>query len=196
MPEREARNRDRIAFKTKRNTMSERIFVRTYASPCGNLLLGTFQDKLCLCNWTEALHPGRVEKRLQAILNSAFTPGETELAREAARQLDAYFKKEQTTFDLPLLPAGTVFQKKIWRLLQEIPYGETRSYGELAKRAGCPQAARAVANAVGANPISILVPCHRVVGSDHALTGFGGGLPAKKFLLDLESGILPLRFPD
>jgi len=106
---------------------------------------------------------------------------------EAVRQLREYFKGGRTEFDLPLQPEGTAFQLKVWRSLQEIPYGKTWSYGELAKRIGNPKASRAVGAANGANPLPIVIPCHRVIGADGTLTGFGGGLPTKKALLDLES---------
>ena len=92
-----------------------------------------------------------------------------------------------TTFDIPILFTGTDFQKKVWHKLLEIPYGQTLSYGEMTKRLDIPNAVRAVANANGANAISIFVPCHRVIGSDRSLTGYGGGLAAKKYLLELES---------
>ena len=104
-------------------------------------------------------------------------------------QLDAYFKGELTKFDIELNIQGTDFQKKVWQQLVKIPYGETLSYGELAKRIGNPKASRAVGMANGKNPISIIVPCHRVIGKNGSLTGFGGGLDAKKTLLDLEKRI-------
>jgi methylated-DNA-[protein]-cysteine S-methyltransferase len=106
---------------------------------------------------------------------------------EAARQLREYFAGTRTAFDLPLAPEGTEFQRAVWRLLQDIPYGETISYGELARRVGNPKASRAVGAANGANPIPIVIPCHRVIGSNGKLTGFGGGLPAKEALLSLET---------
>ena len=106
---------------------------------------------------------------------------------EAARQLLEYFAGARTEFDLPLAPEGTAFQRGVWRLLQDIPYGETISYGELARRAGNPKASRAVGAANGANPIPIVIPCHRVIGSNGKLTGFGGGLPMKEALLSLET---------
>lgn len=106
---------------------------------------------------------------------------------QAMRQLREYFAVERTEFDLPLAPEGTEFQRSVWRRLQEIPYGETISYAELAKRVGNPKAARAVGAANGCNPIPIVIPCHRVIGSNGKLTGFGGGLPIKEALLDLES---------
>lgn len=103
-----------------------------------------------------------------------------------AEQLVAYFAGELTEFDLPLAPLGTPFQQRVWAALREIPYGTTQSYGALAARIGSPGAARAVGLANGSNPISIIVPCHRVIGSTGALTGYGGGVERKEFLLDLE----------
>jgi methylated-DNA-[protein]-cysteine S-methyltransferase len=105
---------------------------------------------------------------------------------EAARQLRAYFAGELELFDLPLAPVGTPFQLQVWRRLCEIPYGETISYGELARRIGNPKASRAVGLANGSNPIPIIIPCHRVIGSNGKLTGYGGGLPIKEKLLALE----------
>lgn len=105
---------------------------------------------------------------------------------EAKRQLDAYFAGELTDFDLPLLPHGTEFQQRVWKALCTIPYATTISYAELARRVGNPKASRAVGLANAANPLSIIVPCHRVIGANGSLTGYGGGLPAKQHLLDLE----------
>ena len=105
---------------------------------------------------------------------------------ETMRQLRAYFAGELRTFDLPLAPQGTPFQLHVWQQLRKIPWGETISYGELATRIGNPKASRAVGLANGANPIAIIVPCHRVIGSNGKLTGYGGGLPIKEFLLALE----------
>ncbi len=106
---------------------------------------------------------------------------------EAIRQLKEYFARKRADFDLPLDPAGTEFQRAVWRQLREIPYGQTISYGELAKRVGNPKASRAVGAANRSNPIPIVIPCHRVIGANGKLTGFGGGLPAKERLLALES---------
>ena len=106
----------------------------------------------------------------------------------AAAQLAAYFAGQLTEFDLPLAPAGTEFQRRVWDGLRAIPYGQTVSYGELARRVGNPAASRAVGLANGRNPIAIVVPCHRVIGSDGSLTGYGGGLNRKRFLLALEGG--------
>lgn len=106
---------------------------------------------------------------------------------DAERQLEEYFAGERQAFDVTLAPAGTEFQLRVWQELRHIPYGETISYGELAKRIGQPDASRAVGLANGANPISILIPCHRVVGTNGKLTGYGGGLENKRLLLDLEA---------
>jgi methylated-DNA-[protein]-cysteine S-methyltransferase len=109
-----------------------------------------------------------------------------ELLEEAARQLKEYFAGERTVFSLPVAPVGTEFQRSVWRQLAAIPYGETRSYGQIAAAVGRPSASRAVGAANGHNPISIIVPCHRVVGSTGKLTGYAGGLDRKVLLLELE----------
>lgn len=105
---------------------------------------------------------------------------------EAVKQLREYFAGGRAEFDLPLAPEGTAFQRTVWRRLQDIPYGETISYGELARRVGNPKASRAVGAANGRNPLPIVIPCHRVIGANGKLTGFGGGLPTKEALLALE----------
>jgi methylated-DNA-[protein]-cysteine S-methyltransferase len=109
------------------------------------------------------------------------------VVREVMRQLTAYFAGERMEFDLPLAPEGTEFQRRVWKALGKIPYGETRSYSELARSIGKPAAVRAVGAANGRNPIGIIVPCHRVIGSSGKLVGYGGGLPMKRMLLDLEA---------
>jgi methylated-DNA-[protein]-cysteine S-methyltransferase len=113
--------------------------------------------------------------------------------RSLAQQLGEYFRGERRTFDLPLAPRGTSFQLATWRVLATIPYGETISYAELARRVGRPAASRAVGAANGANPLPIVVPCHRVIGKDGSLTGFGGGLPTKRALLELEGAACVAR---
>lgn len=109
----------------------------------------------------------------------------------AITQLEEYFAGRRHEFDLPLAPVGTDFQRRVWSTLRTIPYGSTISYGELARRIGSPRASRAVGLANGANPIPIIVPCHRVIGANGSLTGFGGGLPIKRALLSLEGSIAP-----
>jgi methylated-DNA-[protein]-cysteine S-methyltransferase len=110
----------------------------------------------------------------------------------ARKELDAYFAGKLKRFTVPVDPQGTEFQRACWKALQKIPYGETRTYGDQAKVIGNPKAMRAVGLANGRNPIAVIIPCHRVIGADGSLTGFGGGLPRKKFLLDLESGTTDL----
>jgi methylated-DNA-[protein]-cysteine S-methyltransferase len=105
---------------------------------------------------------------------------------DVVQQLEEYFRRERTTFTVPIAPVGTPFQLRVWESLRTIPYGETRSYGQLADAIGNRSAMRAVGAANGRNPISIIVPCHRVIGSDGTLVGYGGGLERKRFLLDLE----------
>ncbi|HWA00241.1 MAG TPA: methylated-DNA--[protein]-cysteine S-methyltransferase [Caulobacterales bacterium] len=120
--------------------------------------------------------------------------GTNKIIDETRRQLDAYFAGKRTSFDLPLAPSGTPFQLKVWKALSRIPYGATRSYGQIAAEVGAPQASRAVGAANGRNPIPVIVPCHRVIGADGSLTGFGGGMERKRFLLQLEqSDALILR---
>jgi methylated-DNA-[protein]-cysteine S-methyltransferase len=110
-----------------------------------------------------------------------------EALQEASAQLDAYFAGELTEFDLPLAPRGSAFQLAVWRALLDIPYGETASYGEIARTVGRPDAVRAVGTTNGRNPIAVIVPCHRVIGADGTLVGYGGGLPRKRLLLELEA---------
>jgi methylated-DNA-[protein]-cysteine S-methyltransferase len=108
---------------------------------------------------------------------------------EVTRQLDGYFAGDRTEFDLPLHPTGTPFQLEVWEALTAIPYGEVRSYGQVAEQLGRPGASRAVGLANGRNPIAVIVPCHRVIGASGTLTGYGGGLHRKRLLLDLEAGV-------
>ena len=164
------------------------IKTRRYESPCGTLLLGSFEDKLCLCDWQVEKHRDHVDRRLKRVLHAEFEEGTSEVVEATVRQLDEYFAGKRKKFNIPLLFVGTDFQKTVWNELLNIPYGQTVSYGEMARRIDMPKSVRAVANANGANAISIFAPCHRVIGSNGTLTGYGGGLAAKKMLLELESG--------
>lgn len=152
-------------------------------SPVGPLLLAASDAGLHAIEFPESRHP---LKR-----GPDWREGRHPLLRQAHRQLDAYFAGERRGFDLPLAPAGTAFQRHVWRTLATIPYGTTISYATLAARIGRPGASRAVGAANGRNPLPIVLPCHRVVGADGALTGFGGGLPTKRFLLELEGALPP-----
>ena len=148
-------------------------------TPIGSLLIAGDDAAVRRIEFPHHGKPGRPEPDWQ---ESARGP-----VGEAARQLREYFAGRRTEFDLPLQPEGTRFQQIVWRHLQDVPYGETISYGELARRTGNPKASRAVGAANGANPIPIVIPCHRVIGANGKLTGFGGGLPIKEKLLTLEA---------
>jgi methylated-DNA-[protein]-cysteine S-methyltransferase len=169
-----------LKFNMKKTTTT---LCRRYSSPCGELILGSTEGKLCLCNW---VGNEKCERRLVRLLGAHFEQGSCEVTDEAARQLDEYFAGRRTEFSVPLLVAGSDFQKDVWNALGEIPYGATLSYGALAERLGASRAVRAVAGACGANAISIFLPCHRVIGSAGSLGGYAGGLPAKQTLLELE----------
>jgi methylated-DNA-[protein]-cysteine S-methyltransferase len=156
------------------------------------LLLGAFDGRLCLCDWTAGRSREIVRRRLEKRLNARFMefPADSGdipmVILRAAGQLDEYFARRRREFTVPLLFAGTDFQHAAWNELMRIPYGTTISYGEMAARMGVPNAVRAVAGANRVNAISIMVPCHRVIGSNGTLTGYGGGLAAKQSLLLLE----------
>lgn len=166
-----------------------KIITRKYQSPCGTLVLGSFGNRLCLCDWQTEKHREHVNNRLRRLLDAEFSDGTSAIIDRAISQLDEYFDGKRQNFDIPLLFVGTDFQKKVWDALLTIPFGKTVSYREIADMIGKPKAVRAVANANGANSISIFAPCHRVIGSDHTLTGYGGGLPTKEYLLKLEKAI-------
>ena len=162
------------------------IVIKHFAFPCGEMILGSFDGKLCLCDWEDGRRRASVDQRLQRILHAEYIEGSSDVIEKAVQQLNEYFQNKRREFDVPLLFIGTDFQKKVWNELLKIPYGKTISYGELAKQIGMPNAVRAVANANAVNALSIIVPCHRIIGSDGSLTGYGGGLERKRFLLDLE----------
>jgi methylated-DNA-[protein]-cysteine S-methyltransferase len=158
--------------------MSSRIFYTTINSPVGKLFLTSNGEAITELFMEE--HKGGPKPIGDWRRDDA-------LFREAADQLRAYFAGELTEFDLRLATGGAPFQQRVWAELQKIPYGSTISYGELARRIGSPKASRAVGAANGSNPISIIIPCHRVIGSNGKLTGYGGGIERKKFLLEFEA---------
>lgn len=164
------------------------IFVTKYMSPVGEMILGSVDGRLCLCDWVVKGHREAVDRHVRRYTDAEYSMETTPVIMQAIIQLDEYFRGERWTFDVPLLFIGTDFQRAVRTELIRIPYGSAISYAELARRIGNPKAVRAVAAANAINPISIFVPCHRVVGSDGTLTGYGGGLSAKKFLLELEAG--------
>lgn len=165
------------------------INIQYFNSSCGLFVLASFGDKLCLCDWSNNPCAERNKRRIERYLNASFKIETTSVLEEAKRQLDGYFAGNRKAFTIPLHLVGTDFQQQVWNELLNIPYGATISYKEIAQNIGKPKAARAVAGAIGANGISILIPCHRVIGSDKSLTGYAGGLKAKKMLLQIETQI-------
>jgi methylated-DNA-[protein]-cysteine S-methyltransferase len=154
-------------------------------SPIGELLLAADETGLRHILFADGREPAKPQPDWR---EDAAPFGET------IRQLRAWFAGELREFDLPVAPEGSAFHQRVWRELLNIPYGETITYGELARRIGSPNASRAVGRANGANPIPIVIPCHRVIGSNGKLTGYGGGLPRKGFLLVLEQNQLSLKW--
>jgi len=152
-------------------------------SPIGPLTLAADDSGLRVVEFPENRHPAKRD--------ATWVEAEHPVLAETRRQLGEYFAGRRQTFDLPLAPRGTPFQLAVWRALAEIPHGQTWSYGQLARHLGRPQAMRAVGAANGRNPLPIVLPCHRVIGTSGALTGFGGGLPTKQFLLELEGALPP-----
>ncbi len=146
-------------------------------SPIGRLLLAGDADALAIIDFRSGPRP----RRLDAAWTEDARPFKVAIA-----ELGEYFAGDRRVFSVPLAPAGTPFQLRVWRALLEIPYGDTTSYGELARRLGQPTASRAVGLANGSNPLPVIIPCHRVIGANGALTGYGGGLPIKQRLLALE----------
>ncbi len=168
-----------------------RANIQYYDSPCGKMVLASINGKLCLCDWNDMPCAERNKRRLIKSLNVSFKEEPSEVLRQTIFQLDEYFAGIRRDFSIPLHPIGTEFQRRVWEALQEIPYGETRSYKEIAIRVGNIKGIRAVAQAIGANGISIVIPCHRVIGTNKSLTGFAGGLSAKRTLLSIENSLSP-----
>lgn len=165
----------------------EKIYTSRYRSPLGEMIIGSCADAICICDWTNNKRRAAIDRRIRSRLRAEFGPGTSEVIQNAIAQLNEYFAGRRTRFAIPLRFTGSDFQCRVWSELGNIAYGETISYAELARRIGNPNAVRAVAAANAANPISILVPCHRVIGSNRRLTGYAGGLRAKQGLLDLEA---------
>ena len=151
------------------------MFAHIYSFPVISLLLAEEGGALTHVAFADYLPAGCIDRQ-------------TPLLAEAARQLNEYFAGNRRTFDLPLAPRGTPFQQKVWQALRTIPYGQTRSYGDIARQIDAPKACRAVGMANHVNPIAIIIPCHRVIGKSGRLTGYAGGLNIKEYLLRLEQG--------
>lgn len=171
--------------------MKQTVNIQYYDSPCGKLTLASANNGLCLCDWYGMPCSERNIRRLTRLLNAEFTEETSAIIERTKKELDEYFALKRKSFDIPLYPIGTDFQKRVWDALLEIPYGETRTYKEIAQKTGNIKGVRAVAGAIGANGISILIPCHRVIGTDRSLTGFAGGIKAKRLLLGIEGQDIP-----
>lgn len=165
----------------------DQVTVQFYKTKIGELILGSFDNKLCLLDYRYRNMRNAVDTRIKKGLDAEFVEGNCNIIKQAKTQLDEYLNGERKEFNLPLLLVGTEFQKSVWESLMTVPYGVTSTYLELAKSIDNEAAVRAVASANGANSIALIVPCHRIIGSDGQLVGYGGGLNVKKRLLSLES---------
>ena len=164
------------------------VTVNRIPTPLGPMVAGAVDDALCLLEFADRRMLETQLVRLQKHLDCVFVPGTSDVFDRLAYELNAYFRGEHTEFSVSLVTPGTPFQQQVWASLRAIPAGTTRSYGEIAREIGRPTAVRAVARANGDNRIAILIPCHRVIGADGKLTGYGGGLWRKQRLLDVEAG--------
>ncbi len=164
------------------------IAIQPYSSPFGDLMVGAISDKLCLCHWQSQKNTTQLYQRLSKHFDASIQQQNGSLITQTIEQLNEYFQQGRTTFDLPLTLAGTQFQQQVWQQLRLIPYGQTISYQQLAQNIANKTAVRAVANANAANPLAIIIPCHRVIGANGKLTGYAGGLATKQALLNLEQG--------
>jgi AraC family transcriptional regulator of adaptative response/methylated-DNA-[protein]-cysteine methyltransferase len=168
------------------------IYTTTLATPLGDMLAGATEQGICLLEFTERATLNREFTDLQRLLKAEFIEGENKHFQLLRNELEQYFNGVLKKFTIPIVIVGTDFQKEVWNELLDIPYGVTRSYKEQSIAINKLDAVRAVAAANGANRIAIIIPCHRVIGEDGSLTGYGGGLWRKKWLLDLEKGQLTL----
>ena len=162
------------------------IRIQYYKTKIGELILGSFDGCLCLLDFRYRKMRETVDKRIKTGLKAEFLVQDDKILKETRKQLDEYLNGDRTKFDIPLLLVGTDFQKSVWNDLTKVPYGSTSTYLQLAKNINNEKAVRAVANANGANAIGLIIPCHRIIGNNGELVGYGGGLPVKKRLLKLE----------
>jgi methylated-DNA-[protein]-cysteine S-methyltransferase len=176
-------------MKSNNRSIRNKIKTAYFKTPFGELILGDYNNALCLCDWRYRKMRDSIDARLERQLESQFVEEKSSLIQEARLQLDQYFKGDRKEFDLPLLLSGTAFQKNVWNALLHIPYGKTLSYSKLSAVLGDKKAIRAVASANGANVLAIIVPCHRIIGSEGSMIGYAGGMEVKKKLLKLEKAL-------
>ena len=169
--------------------MLNSIKIEYVKTPYGELILGSYNDSLCLCDWRYRKMRISIDKRLKTILKAEFIEEKSRVVENTMTQLNEYFNGERKVFDIPLLLVGSEFQKSVWNALLQVPYGVTETYLGLSKNIKNEKAIRAVASANGANAIAIIVPCHRIIGSDGSLVGYAGGLNAKRKLLNIEEAL-------
>src|SRR4030042_2914022 len=162
------------------------INIQLHKTEIGGVILGSFRGKLCLLGFRSREMTRAVDDRIEKALNAEFVEHDDEILEKTRTQLDEYFKGLRRKFDIPVLMVGTDFQKSFWNALLQVPYGATASYLQIARAIGKEKAVRAVGNACRANPIGIIVPCHRIIGSDGSLVGYYGGLSLKRRFLNLE----------
>lgn len=165
------------------------INTQYYKTKYAEFILGSFENKLCLLDFKYRKMRTTVDNRLKKGFEAEFIEHDDEILKETRKQIDEYFNMERKEFDIPLITVGTDFQKSVWEALLKVPYGTTSTYLQLAKDIDNEKAVRAVASANGANSIGLIIPCHRIIGSNGELTGYGGGLPLKKRLLKLEQNL-------
>ena len=170
----------------------KQINVQYYKTKYAQFILGSFENKLCLLDFRYRKMRTTVDNRLKKHFNAIFIEKDDDILRQTRKELDEYFNMERKKFTIPLITAGSDFQNDVWNALLNIPYGSTASYLDIAKNINNEKAVRAVANANGANSIGIIIPCHRIIGSNGELTGYGGGLPIKKRLLKLEQNLFTI----
>ncbi len=164
----------------------EKINFQFYKTKIGELILGSSDNQLCLLDFRYRKMRSTVDKRIKKGLNADYLEQDNEILRETRKQINEYLNGDRKVFEIPTLLVGTNFQKQVWNALINVNYGTTASYMDLAKEINNPKAVRAVASANGANSIGLIIPCHRIIGSNGELVGYGGGLPVKKRLLKLE----------
>lgn len=169
------------------------VNIQRHKTEIGELVLGSFGGKLCLLGLGDREMRRAVDGRIKKRLDAEFVEQDDVILEKTRKQVDEYLNGNRKEFDIPLLMVGTNFQRRVWKALKKVPYGVTSTYGQIAEDIGSPKAVRAVGNASSANPISIIVPCHRIIGSDGELVGYGGGLSVKKRLLKLEQRNTGLR---
>ena len=165
------------------------IHTQHFKTKFAEFILGSFDGKLCMLDYRYRRMRKTIDHRLQSGFDAVYVEQDDEVLKQTRKQLAEYFDMKRQKFDIPIITTGTPFQKNVWKVLCEVPYGSTSTYGQLAKDIGNPKAVRAVASANGANCIGIIIPCHRIIGQDGELVGFAGGLALKKRLLKLENNL-------